>query len=83
MPFHMYILRSVASGKFYIGHTENLAKRLFEHNRNRTPSTRSRGPWELVYTEEFTTRSQASRRERQVKRMKSHTWIKQVVRASR
>ena len=83
MPYQMYVLRSLASGKFYVGHTENLAKRLFEHNCNRVPSTRNRGPWDLVYTEEYATRSQASRRERQVKRMKSHTWIEQVARASR
>ena len=37
MPFHVYILRSQSTGRFYIGHTENLIKRIFEHNSNRTP----------------------------------------------
>ncbi len=83
MPFNMYILRSASTGKFYVGRTENLTKRLFEHNRNRTHSIRNRGPWKLVYSEEFPTRSEAGRRERQVKRMKSHKWIEQLVRASR
>ncbi len=83
MAFHMYILRSVSTGKFYVGHTENLTKRLFEHNHNRTLSIRNRGPWELVYSEEFRTRSEASRREREVKSMKSHKWIEQLVGASR
>jgi len=47
MPFHTYILRSQATGRFYVGHTENLNKRLAEHHSNRTPSTKNRGPWEL------------------------------------
>ena len=83
MAFHLYILRSASTGKFYVGHTENLARRILEHNRNRTPSTRNRGPWELVYSEEFSTRSEASQREREIKGMKSHAWIEQLARASR
>ncbi len=79
----MYILRSASSGRFYVGHTENLSKRLSEHNAQRTVSIRNRGPWEVAYTEEFPTRAEASRRERQVKGMKSHTWIERFVRASR
>jgi putative endonuclease len=83
MPFEVYILRSQASGHFYIGHTENLAKRIFEHNHNRTPSIKNRGPWELVYSETHETRSQASRRERQIKSMKSRAYIQSLARASR
>jgi putative endonuclease len=83
MAFHVYILRSQPTGRFYIGQTEDLTKRVFEHNNNRTPSIKNRGPWELVYSEEYETRSEATHRERQIKRMKSHRWIEQVVRASR
>jgi putative endonuclease len=83
MPFYLYILRSASTGRFYIGHAGDVARRVSEHNRNRTPSTRNRGPWELVYSEEFATRSAATQRERALKRMKSHAWIEQVARASR
>ncbi len=83
MAFQMYILRSSSTGRFYVGHTGDLTKRLFEHTHRRSPSTRDRGPWELVHAEQFPTRAQASRRERQVKSMKSHTWVEQLVRASR
>ena len=83
MPFHIYILRSEATGRFYVGHTENLQKRVFEHNNGRTDSIRNRGPWVLVYSEEYATRSEANRRERQLKRMKSHVWLERLVRASR
>ncbi len=83
MAFYMYIIRSASTGKFYVGHTGDLARRMVEHNNNRTVSIRNRGPWEVVYSEKFSTRAEASRRERQVKGMKSHAWIEQLARASR
>ncbi|MGH9774183.1 MAG: GIY-YIG nuclease family protein [Candidatus Acidiferrales bacterium] len=83
MAFFTYILRSKSTGRFYVGHTENLQKRVFEHNNDRTVSIKNRGPWELAYSEEFTTRLDAIQRERQIKNMKSHAWIERLVRASR
>jgi putative endonuclease len=83
MSFHMYILQSLSTGRFYVGHTQDISIRLQEHNQGRVPSTRNRGPWRLFYTQEFLTRSEASQRERQVKQMKSRAWIEQLARASR
>jgi putative endonuclease len=83
MPFHAYLLQSETTGRFYIGHTENLTKRIFEHNSNRTLSIRNRGPWKLVHAEEYATRAEAARRERQIKKMKSRKWIENLARASR
>ena len=83
MVFHTYVLKSQSTGRFYIGHTENLTKRIFEHNNNRTPSIRNREPWELFYSEGFATRSEAMHRERQLKKMKSHAYIESLAGASR
>jgi putative endonuclease len=83
MSFHTYVRKSKSTGRFYIGHTENLTKRIFEHNNNRTASIKNRGPWELFYSEELATRSDAMRRERQLKRVKSHAYIEGLARASR
>jgi putative endonuclease len=83
VSFHVYILRSQTTGQFYIGHTENLTKRIFEHNNNHTTSIKNRGPWELFYTEQFATRGEAAQRERQIKGMKSREYIASLVRASR
>ena len=82
MSFYVYILRSQTTGRFYVGHTENLIKRIFEHNNNRTPSIKNRGPWVLFYSETYETRS-AAKRERQIKKMKSSKFIESLVRASR
>jgi len=83
MAYYLYILQSSTTGKFYIGHAQDIDVRLQEHNEGRVVSTRGRGPWQLYYSEEFSTRSEAGRRERQIKQMKSHGWIEQLARASR
>ena len=81
MAFHVYVLRSQSTGRFYVGHTENLANRISEHNNNRTASIKNRGPWEIFYSEEFATRSEASRREREIKGMKSRSYIEALASA--
>ena len=63
----VYVLRSERSGRFYIGCAEDPLARLTEHNRGQTKSTRGRGPWLLVYQEQFKTSSNALARERQLK----------------
>jgi putative endonuclease len=83
MLFHTYILKSQSTGRFYVGHTENLTKRIFEHNNNRAKSIKNRGLWQLYYSEAFETRSQAAQREREIKSMKSRLYIESLVRASR
>ena len=83
MAYYFYVLRSQTTGRFYTGHSENLTRRIFQHNNNRTVSIKNRGPWELFYSEEYPTRSEAARRERHVKRMKSHAYIEELAGASR
>jgi len=75
--FWVYILQN-NEGKFYIGHTNNLAFRILSHNRSDKilgKFTRKNGPWTLVWSEEHENRSSAMRREKQIKSMKSARWI--------
>ena len=67
MAFFVYVLKSMTDGNLYIGHTQDIETRLIEHNRGRVRSTHTRKPFELIYTEEFNTRSQARWRERHLK----------------
>ena len=75
MPYFLYVLRSVPTGRYYIGSAEDPAFRLGEHNWGKVGSTKAYRPWELVHLEEYATRSEAYARERYVKRQKSRTWI--------
>ena len=55
------------AGRLYIGSTNDMERRLAEHQEGLSRWTRNRGPWELVHQEPFPTRSDAMRRERQLK----------------
>ena len=77
---HLYILRSITTEKSYVGATVELPRRLAEHRRGHSPFTRGRGPWELVYEEEYPDLAGACRREREIKSWKSHGRIVDLVR---
>jgi putative endonuclease len=83
MLFHLYILRSEASGRFYIGQTKDLARRIDYHNANYSKSLKNRGPWRLVHSEQFATRGEAVRRESLVKSWKDRAMIEALVNGSR
>lgn len=63
----VYILRSNKNGMLYIGCTGDLKKRLFEHNNNAVPSTKGRGPYELIYYEAYKSEGDAFKREKNLK----------------
>ena len=65
--YYTYVLRSMKDGKLYTGHTEDLERRIAEHNRGKVKSTASRVPFVLVYSETFSTRSEARWYERYLK----------------
>lgn len=77
--FYTYILQSASSGRLYIGQTTDMVRRLQEHEEGITPSTRKRGPWELIYCCESETRQGAVALERRLKgwknRQKVLEWI--------
>ena len=75
----VYILQSQSSGRNYIGSTNDLDRRLSEHHRNHTPSTRGRGPWILVHQETFPTLPDARRREFEIKRWKSAKLVRELI----
>lgn len=67
---YTYIVRC-SDGSYYTGWTNNLEKRIQDHNSGHGAKyTKSRRPVELVYYEEFETKEEAMRREYAVKKMK-------------
>jgi putative endonuclease len=79
---YVYILQSEKDGSYYIGHTADLEERIQRHNHGKSSYTKARVPWKLIYQEVFATRSEAMKREREIKRMKSREYIERLVRAS-
>ncbi len=60
----VYILRSLKDNKRYIGCTNDLQRRLFEHNAGLVNSTRNRKPLQLIYSEQFESKKDAMNREK-------------------
>ena len=76
---YFYILFSKQLDKFYIGHTNNVEERLRKHNTNHKGFTGKANDWEIVYLEEFDTKSEAYAREREVKNWKSRSRIRDLI----
>ena len=82
--FAAYVIKSESSNKIYIGQTEDLVKRLKRHNgilvsRKTNYTKLNKGPWKLVYNEEFNTRKEAMKREKELKSSRGREFIKGVV----
>ncbi len=66
-----YILKSIKFDKYYIGQTSNLEKRLAEHNKGRSKSTKPYLPYELTFHKSFDSRKDAMKEEKKLKNIKS------------
>ena len=73
------MLKSLKDNNLYIGISENPYRRLIEHNRGLTKSTKSRRPFKLVYIEEFDNRVEARRREKYWKSGIGRETIKELI----
>jgi len=79
MKYYVYIIQSKKNGKFYIGCTDDIERRVDQHNSGRNKSTKSGVPWELKYQEEFYDRKTAMNREKEIKDKKSKRYIEWLI----
>ncbi len=80
-----YILQD-PGGRFYVGVTSDLPCGLRQHSdpdMNPSRWTRHRGPWKMVFSQEFSSSGDALRAERFVKKMKSSAFIKKLIAGER
>ena len=61
--FYIYILKSLKDNRTYVGYTNNLERRLAEHNSGKNIATKNRRPLELIFSEKFETSAEAKKRE--------------------
>ncbi len=84
--FYIYILQSQSTGRFHISSTDNLQRRVAQHNdpdyRGSKTTKRFTEPWSIVHSESFATRSEAVRRERQIKSWKNNININNMLSTS-
>ncbi|QQS18079.1 GIY-YIG nuclease family protein [Candidatus Saccharibacteria bacterium] len=77
--FYVYIIQSVHFSRYYVGHSDDLNRRLHQHNSGYTRSTKPYLPWKIVYTEICLTKQEAYRREMQIKSYKGGRAFKSLV----
>jgi putative endonuclease len=77
--YYVYIIYSPTLDKFYIGQTQDLDDRIFRHTNSGSKSTKISNDWILKYQESFATRSEAIRRESEIKKKKSRKYLERLI----
>ena len=77
--YTVYILKSTISGKYYRGQTNNLERRLKEHNNKEELSAASDAPWEIVFKTVLQSRAEALKLEKKLKNITSRVKIEAFI----
>jgi putative endonuclease len=79
MIFFVYILQC-CDGSYYTGYTNNLKERTHQHlNGTGAKYTKAHKPDRVAYVEHFETRSQAMRREREIKKLSHQNKLELII----
>ncbi|MFZ6023917.1 MAG: GIY-YIG nuclease family protein [Bacteroidota bacterium] len=65
--FNVYAIKSTVRNYIYVGLTNNINRRIEEHNNGKNRSTKAYRPFTLIYSEECNTREHAREREKYLK----------------
>jgi putative endonuclease len=76
--FTVYVIRS-EEGYIYTGCTEDLEHRLFQHNNHLAGWTKRGTKWKVIYSEKYSTLSEARKRERWFKTGTGRAYLKSIV----
>jgi putative endonuclease len=77
--FTVYVLYSSIHDKIYIGYTSNLIQRIWNHNFGKDKSfTKNFRPWVVIYCEYFEIKSEAMKREKELKSSQGRKFIREV-----
>ena len=80
--YTLYILYSHSIDKYYVGYTNDMTRRLSEHNRKKGKFTDQGIPWKIVHLEEYELKSEAMDRESFIKDQKSRKFILSLISSS-
>ncbi|MDX5337442.1 MAG: GIY-YIG nuclease family protein [Cyclobacteriaceae bacterium] len=79
--FLVYVIYSPTYDKYYIGQTEDIGRRLIEHNNHLFPhgSTKFTNDWEVFFLINCSSRTQAIKIETHLKKAKNRTYLKNLM----
>jgi len=78
MSYFSYVLKSIQNGRHYYGSCSDLQLRLKNHNSGKVRSTKGYRPYEVVFFEEFESRSEAFARERFYKTIEGYKFLRSI-----
>ena len=79
MKYIVYILRSLSAKKSYVGVTDNIKRRIKEHNSGKNFYTKRHRPWEIIHTEEYPNFKEARDREKYLKTTSGRRVMKKIM----
>jgi len=79
MEYTVYVLKSIDHNYLYTGLTSNLKNRFLRHNSGREKTTRPYRPFEIIFTETFSTRIEARQKEKYLKSGFGREFIKSLM----
>ena len=77
--FIVYAIKSELDGRIYVGMTNDLARRIKEHESGKTRSTKGYRPWKLIYSQSVDHRDKARELEKKLKAGSGKEFLKSVV----
>ena len=77
--YYVYVLYSIDFDRTYTGLTNNIEKRIYQHNAKQNKSTKAYIPWNLIHVERFKTRLEARKREKYLKSGIGREYIKTII----
>ena len=77
--FYVYILQSLKDLSYYVGQCDDLDRRMSKHFDEMSKYTSSKRPLRLRYFEKYSTRTEALRRENEIKKYKSRKYIESLI----
>ena len=75
----VYILKSEKTGRYYIGSTNDINRRISEHNAGKTKSLRYLRPLKIVFKKEFHVLEEARRVEIKLKKLKNRDILERII----
>ena len=83
MSYYTYIIEGKKRGRYYCGSTNNLGRRVRQHNnpnyKGSLTTKRFDGPWGLIWSKILTTRSEAMSLEKKIKKRGIGRYLDSVV----
>lgn len=78
MKAFLYILKN-KQGKYYVGSTDNLERRLKQHRSNQSPTTKRLKAYDLVFYQEYSSLLDARKIEKKIKLWKRKDYIDRII----